>query len=94
MVKISDTIIKQIKLAIIMIACFIQSDVYACVQQKPVGDLNMLCYNNRKGKEDCKMTRQAHSEIEKELFASVEKILPIMLKIQHYRIFTTKTHLH
>lgn len=39
-----------------------------------------ICYNYRKNKEDCKMMKKAHSELERELFESVDKNTPDYVK--------------
>ncbi len=81
LIKISNKIVKSIGIAIFAIACTIPTgDCAERIKQKPVCDLDNICYNYRKGKEDCKMTRQAHSETERELFASVEKNTPEYVK--------------
>lgn len=81
MKNISKEFINKFKIITIISICLLPSTSEAnTFLVEKICDLDMLCYNYQKGKEDCIMTRQAHSEIEKELFASVEKNTPDYVK--------------
>ncbi len=84
MLRVLNAFKRPIKTVILLIFCLSFSILCEGKQIRPkeasICYLSNICYNNRKGNEDCKMTRKAHSETEKELFTSVEKNTPDYVK--------------